>query len=218
MPQVAKMPISFPQIALILLGLILAFFGLSIYKGFLKVLGFIVGAGYAIYLATLLAASADWDPVVIYVGAAVGVIVLGILGTFIAQFANALMFFLAGGLVGVVLGKILTGVPAEQAVEYLNPASITNLIRPEPGDLLWFLGGGFVFVIAIDVLIMLAFATLGAGLIWFAVRPLQLLQQDWLIPLVIGILGLMVQEGSRRRYVPPRPIPIQRRPQRREPE
>jgi hypothetical protein len=188
------------QILILVLGLLLAFFGLAIYKSFIKVIGFVVGAAYGLYLFTLFVNAVDWDPILIYLTAGFAVLVLGVLGTFVAQFAAVLMFFLAGGLVGVMLGKILMGMSASDVVSAISSEELERLIRPAAADLLWFLGGGFLFVIALEPLIMLALSALGAGLVWYAVRPWGLMPHrlDWVIPVAVGVLGLMVQEGGRR--------------------
>jgi hypothetical protein len=200
------MAFSTTQIALVLLGLILVFFGLIIYRSVIKLVGFIVGAGYGIYVAIIFSGSLGWDPLWILIAGVIFVVLLGMIGTYLAQLANMLLFFLAGGLVGVVLGKIVMGMPAQEAVQALDFHSIESLVRPEAGDLLWFLGGGILFVISIDILVILAFTALGAGLIWYALRPLHLMSPDWVIPLVIGILGLMFQEGARRRIASTQPV------------
>lgn len=197
---------SITQIALILIGLVLVFFGLILYRSVIKLVGFLVGAGYAIYLAVVFSGSLGWDPLWILIGGIILIVVLGVIGTYVAQIANMLLFFLAGGLVGVVLGKILMGIPAEEAVQTLDFRSLENLVRPTAGDLLWFLGGGILFAISIDILVILAFSALGAGLIWYAIRPLGLMSPDWVIPLAIGILGLMFQEGARRRIPGTQPV------------
>ena len=200
------MPLSITQISLILLGLVLVFFGLIIYRSVIKLVGFIVGAGYGIYVAIVFSGSLGWDPLWILIAGVIFIVLLGVIGTYLAQLANALLFFLAGGLVGVVLGKIVMGMPAEEAMQALDFASLENLVRPQAGDLLWFLGGGIIFVISIDILVILAFTALGGGLIWYAIRPLHLMSPDWIIPLVIAVLGLMFQEGARRRISATQPV------------
>jgi len=187
------------QIFIVLLGLALLFAGLPIYRGTIKVLGFIVGAIYGVYLFSLFAKSIALDPIFVLVLAGFIVLFLGILGTYVAQFASAVMFFLAGGLVGVIIGKIVSGIPAGDIVSITSTDTFINLIKPEASDLLWFLGGGIVFIISIDIIIIICLAVLGAGLIWITIKPLQLMEPDWVIPLVLAFLGIAFQEGMRRR-------------------
>jgi len=204
-----------PQILIILLGLILVFAGLPIYRSALKVFGFIVGAAYGIYLFTIFAGALDWEPLFVLIAAAILVVILGVMGTFIAKFANALMFFLAGGLVGVILGKIAAGFHTQEIVNEINNAALIDLLRFKPSDILWFLGGGVVFIIALDILIMFALCFLGAGLIWYGIQPMDLMQPDWVIPLIIGILGLLFQQSMRMRARSKTDVP-KRKPVRRE--
>jgi len=192
------------HIGLLIAGLLLAFLGLPIYKSAIRFIGFVVGAGYGIYLFSLFAKSVAWDPIFVIVTACFFVIVMGILGTFVAQAANMVLFFLTGGLVGVMMAKIVAGATAG---EIIDQSSVLGLMTPRVTDLIWFIGGGIVFVISIEVLIMLALASLGTGLIWFALRPLEVMRPDWLIPVVLGVLGLGVQEASRRRRRGPPKLP-----------
>jgi len=201
---------------MIVLGLLLAMFGLSLYKGFIKLLGFAVGAGYGVYLFSTFASNLTWDPILIYLVAGILILVLGTLGTFIARFANLLLFFLAGGLTGVLLGKIVAGTPLPvitgttpgEIAAMIEQGEYLALLKPQGVDIIWFLAGGFVFLLSLDILLVFAFSILGAGLIWFAIMPLELSEYDWIIPLGIGLVGLVVQEGARRRAVagktPPR--------------
>lgn len=187
------------QIILLLVGVVLIFFGLMIYRSLIKLVGFLVGGAYGLYLFTLVLSYVSWDPVFVLLAAVGAVLVLGILGIFIAQFANALMFFLAGGLIGVMLGKLIAGLPPDTALEMLTVEGISGLIKPQFNDLLWFVGGGLVFVVALDSLVMLALVALGAVMVRLALAPLQIMQPDWIIPGVVGLFGLMFQEAMRRR-------------------
>ncbi len=192
------------HVGLLIVGLLLAFLGLPIYKSAIRFIGFVVGAGYGIYLFSLFAKSVAWDPLFVILTACFFVIVMGILGAFVAQAANMVLFFLTGGLVGVMMAKIVAGATAS---EIMDQSSVLGLMTPRVTDLIWFIGGGIVFVISIEVLIMLALASLGTGLIWFGLRPLELMRPDWVIPVVLGVLGLGVQEASRRRRRGPPQLP-----------
>ena len=187
------------RVLLIVLGLALLFGGLPIYRSTIKVLGFIVGAGYGVYLFSIFAKTLEMDPILIIALAGFIVLVLGILGTYLARMASTIMFFLAGGLVGVIIGKLAAGIPAGEIIEISGGEAIINLIKPEAKDLFWFLGGGFLFIISIDIVIMITLAVLGAGLIWTAARPMNLMEPDWIIPLVLAFLGIAFQESMRRK-------------------
>ena len=187
------------QIILLLVGVVLIFFGLMIYRNLIKLVGFLVGGAYGLYLFTFVLSYVTWDPVFVLLAAVGAVLVLGILGIFIAEFANAFMFFLAGGLVGVMIGKLVAGLPPDMAMEMLTVEGISGLIKPQVKDLLWFVGGGLVFVVALDSLVMLALVALGAVLVRLALAPLQIMQPDWVIPGVVGLFGLMFQEAVRRK-------------------
>lgn len=200
---------NIPNILLIFIGLALAFFGLPIYRGTIKLIGFVVGAAYAIYLFTIFASSLDWQPVFIYLAGALLIILLGVIGVFIAQFANFVMFFLAGGLVGVLLGKFIMGVPTGDVVGQTMSTGFLELIKPQGTDLIWFLGGGLIFVIAVDPLVMIALSALGAGILWYALSPMGLLKPDWAIPVIVGVIGLITQESMRRRAREDR-VPVQK--------
>lgn len=198
------------QIILLLVGVVLIFFGLMIYRNLIKLVGFLVGGAYGLYLFTFVLSYVTWDPVFVLLAAVGAVLVLGILGIFIAEFANAFMFFLAGGLVGVMIGKLVAGLPPDMAMEMLTVEGISGLIKPQLNDLFWFVGGGLVFVVALDSLVMLALVALGAVLVRLALAPLQIMQPDWVIPGVVGLFGLMFQEAVRRkrrtRTRPARPV------------
>ena len=187
------------DIPLILIALALAFFGLPIYRGTIKLVGFIVGAAYAIYLFSVIAGSLDWEPVFIFLAGGLLILVLGVIGIFIAQFANFILFFLAGGLVGMLIGKFAMGIPSEQVFGQVSSGGFMELIKPQSADLIWFLGGGFVFVIAIDPLIMIALCALSTGILWFVLTPMGLMKPDWAIPAAVGVIGLIFQESMRRR-------------------
>ncbi|HEX9743899.1 MAG TPA: hypothetical protein VGB30_00590 [bacterium] len=199
------MPFNVPQIVILIIGLVLTFFGLSLYKTLIKLVGFVVGASYGIYLYSLLMGSLSWDPLYIYITVALIVLILGMMGIMLAQFANVVMFFLAGGMVGLIMGKILTGIPADQAMSVFSGENVEILLQPKASDLFWFLGGGIIFVIALDTLVMLSLTIAGAGLIWMAIKPMNLLEgsvPDWIIPVFLGFIGLMVQEANRKRRKP----------------
>jgi len=187
------------RILLIILGMAFLFAGLPIYRSTIKVLGFVVGAGYGVYLFSLFVNSIDLEPIMIFVLAGLLVLFLGALGAFIAQLASTAMFFLAGGLVGVILGKLVSGIPAGEIIDISGTDTIISLIKPAAKDIFWFLGGGFAFVISLDVVIIISLSMLGAGLIWVAARPLNLMEPDWVIPLVLAFLGIAFQESMRRR-------------------
>jgi hypothetical protein len=187
------------QIILLLVGVVLIFFGLMIYRSLIKLVGFLVGGAYGLYLFTYLLSYISWDPVFVLLAAVGAVLVLGILGIFIAEFANAFMFFLAGGLIGVMLGKLVAGLPPDIALEMLTVEGVSGLIKPRINDLLWFVGGGLVFVVALDSLVMLALVALGAVMVRLALAPLQIMEPDWIIPGVVGLFGLMFQEALRRK-------------------
>lgn len=187
------------NILLILLGFAFAFFGLPIYKGTIKLIGFLVGGAYGVYLFSIFAGTLHWEPVFIFLAGAILIIILGVIGVFIAQFANAALFFLAGGMVGVLLGKFIMGIPTEEVVGQAMNHGFLEMIKPQSADLIWFLGGGFVFIVAIDALIMIALSALGAGILLFVLSPMHLMQPNWVIPLIVGVLGLITQESMRRR-------------------
>ncbi len=199
------------KIILIVIGLAFAFFGLPIYKGTIKLVGFLVGAAYAIYLFSIFASQLVWDELFIYLAGVILVLILGLAGIVIARFANAVMFFLAGGMVGVFLGKFIMGIGPGVAVGQ----GFLELIKPTGTDLIWFLGGGFIFLIAIDALLIILLSAFGAGIIWFVISPMGIMKPDWVIPLIVGILGLMTQAAARKRakgervsyYKPPARLP-----------
>jgi hypothetical protein len=56
-----------------------------------------------------------------------------------------------------------------------------------------------MFVLALDWLVMILLTVLGAVMIRFALAPLDIMKPDWVVPGVIGLLGLMFQEAMRRR-------------------
>jgi hypothetical protein len=188
-----------PQILLLVGGILLVFFGLLFYKSFVKLVGFVVGGAYGLYLFTLFMNSLNWDPIFIMLAAAGAVLILGILGTYIATFANVLLFFLAGGMIGVLVSKLIMGVPADTALQIFTMRGAFELLKPAPADLIWFLGGGIMFVLALDWLVMILLTVLGAVMIRFALAPLDIMKPDWVVPGVIGLLGLMFQEAMRRR-------------------
>jgi hypothetical protein len=202
------------SILLIILAIALAFFGLPIYRGTIKLIGFVVGAAYSLYLFSIFASTLDWQPVFVFLAGALLIILLGVIGVIIAQFANYLMFFLAGGLVGVLLGKFIMGVPADSVVGQPLTPGFLELIKPQGADLIWFFGGGIIFVIAVDPLVMIALSALGAGILWYVLTPMGLLKPDWVIPVIVGVIGMISQESMRRRAREDR-VPVQKHPRER---
>jgi len=199
------MPFTLIELTLLVVGFILTFFGLQLYKTFLKLIGFIIGGAYGIYLFMYFVENMTWDPIFIFLTGAFFVLVLGTLGIFIAQFTNHLLFFLAGGLSGVMIGKLVGGLDPVSATRLLSGQDITVLVKPEASDLLWFIGGGILFLIALDSLIMISFIVLGVGMVWIVLRPLDFVPPgipDWIVPGALGLAGLTVQEATRRRKIP----------------
>lgn len=193
------------DIAFLVIGIILIFFGLSLYKSFVKVIGFVVGAAYGVYLYTVFLPYLTVEPIFIFLIAAFLILILGIMGTFLARAANLIMFFLTGGLAGVIIGKMIVGMTFDDAFASITSMGIREMIKPEPSDLIWFLGGGILFLIALDTLIILALTALGAGLIWYVLLTWGYLPKGiptWVVPAVLIFIGVSIQEATRRKSKP----------------
>jgi hypothetical protein len=202
------MPEALSQIVLLLIGVGLVFFGLPLFRGALNIFGFIVGAAYGVFLFTLFSGTVNLDPIVrIMLGAAIG-LVAGFLGAALANFANALFVFIAGGLVGLLIAKLITGTPVSEATRVVSFQQLQAMLNPQAIDIVWFLIGGIIFLLAIDTVMILALVALGTGLIYRAMLPLNLMQPPWLIPVILGMIGLMTQESLRNRAARSRRVTV----------
>lgn len=189
------MNFSAPDYFLLLTGLALVFFGLPILRSTLHVFGFVVGASYGVYFYALFSQQNDFTlPVYILIGAIVGIFG-GLLGASLANFAQAIFVFLAGGFMGFLIAKIIIGYPIDQPPEPGSLGDFNPLFQFNPIDILWFLLGGVAFVIAIDVVMILVLVIFGSALIYKSVDPLNLMQPEWAIPAIVGIIGFISQEA-----------------------
>jgi hypothetical protein len=190
---------SASQIPLLLFGLGLIFFGLPLFRGTLHLFGFIVGAIYGLFFFSYFAISLSLTPVLLLF-AVIGVgLVGGLLGMALANFANSIFVFIAGGLVALMITKLLGGFPIEDIVQAFKTGEFRTLFHLQMLDLLWFAIGGGVFVMAMDAVMTVALVTLGTILVYRAMEPLKLMEPQWVIPVIIGVFGLMVQESLRHR-------------------
>jgi hypothetical protein len=187
------------QILLLIIGLGLVFFGLPLFRGALNIFGFIVGVVYGAAVYELVAPGLGFTPVIFYVLGAVVALAGGLLGTLLANFAQALFVFIAGGLIALMVEKMLAGASMGEAVSNLQPGWFQTILHLSPVDIVWFVVGGIIFVLAIDTVMILALVALGTALIYRALDPLDLLRPEWIIPVIVGVLGLFVQESIRNR-------------------
>jgi hypothetical protein len=195
------MPTAVSEIALLLIGLGIVFFGLPLFRDALNLFGFIVGAVYGVALYELVAPGLGLTPVAFYVFGATVAVVGGLLGAVLANFAQALFVFIAGGLIALMVEKLAAGTSLGDAVSNLQPGWFSAILQLSPVDIVWFIVGGFIFVLAIDTVMILALVALGTALIYRALDPLNLMRPEWVIPVIIGIFGLFVQESIRNRAV-----------------
>jgi hypothetical protein len=187
------------QIPLLLFGLGLIFFGLPLFRGTLHLFGFIVGAIYGLFFFSYFAISLSLTPVlVLFLVIAVG-LVGGLLGMALANFANSIFVFIAGGLVALMITKLFAGFPIENIVEAFKTGQFRALFQLQMLDLLWFVIGGGVFVMAMDSVMTVALVMLGTILLYRAMEPMNLMEPRWVIPVAVGVIGLMVQESLRHR-------------------
>jgi hypothetical protein len=192
------------QIGLLVLGLALIFFGLPLFKSAINVFGFLIGAGYAVFFYYLFASSLGLNPAWGLVVTVILALVGGILGALLANFAQALFVFVAGGFVGLMIAKFIMGAP----VTTFTPEHLRGLLQFQTLDIVWFIIGGILFVLAIDTVLIFALCALGAAFLYRALDPLNLLNPEWLIPLALGIIGFIVQEAARNRAAKERKVVI----------
>jgi hypothetical protein len=189
------------QIVLFIVGLGLVFFGLPIFKGALSFFGFLVGAVYGIIFFSLFVGTVSLSPILIILLAAGIGLVGGLLGMALANFANSIFVFIAGGLIALAIAKLLGGFPVKEISDSLNSGRLVELLHPQMLDLVWFVVGGIVFVLAIDTVMTVALVVLGSVLIYQAIGPLHLMEPGWVIPAAFGVIGLPVQESLRHRMM-----------------
>jgi hypothetical protein len=192
---------SVSQIVLLLLGLGLVFFGLPLFRGALSFFGFMIGALYGLFFFSLFAGAASLTPILTIILALSIALVGGLLGMALANFANSIFIFIAGGFVSLAIAKILTGFPIGEAIESLKTGHITTQMVMHPIDFVWFIVGGIVFVMAIDTVMTIALVTLGSILIYQAIKPIHIFEPAWVIPAAFGVLGFLTQESLRHRVM-----------------
>ena len=190
---------SISQIIMLLLGLGLVFFGLPLFRGALNIFGLIIGVVFGLFFFSLFVGALSLSPILVLCIAAAIALVGGMLGMALANFANTVFVFLAGGVVGLLISKLVLGTQVEDAAQTFQAARFFASLSLQPVDAVWFLIGGIVFVLAIDTVMTIALVVLGTAFIYHAVEPLHIMEPAWVIPVGFGMLGLLVQESLRHR-------------------
>lgn len=193
------MSIGVAEILLLVIGLVVTFFGLPVFRGALSVFGFFLGLLVTVYLFSMFGSQFELEPLARTILTAALGLVGGFIGIAVANVAQAVFVFLAGGLIAITIAKLVMGVPVEQASQTLGLEGLMSMLRPSITDVIWFVIGGVIFIIAMDTVLIMVMAVLGAFLIFRATDPLNLMQPEWLIPAVLGVLGLIVQQALRHR-------------------
>ena len=159
-------PILLKRILLTMAGLFSCFMGLWIYKSTMNAIGFLVGIGYAAYLvfifATKTAAVENLTDIQFMILLAGAMLLGGFLGLYLARAFEFLTFFLAGGIIAIVLYRLWFGsVELQDLKSFASFRDALTASLPSLWEFALFVIGGILY--AMNVRVILAITTAAAG-------------------------------------------------------
>ena len=200
-------PVLLKRILFTAVGLFSCFMGLWIYKSAVKAVGFLVGLGCAGYLVFVILPQSS---IVIdlsnlyFILLVIGILIFGgLIGSYLMRAFQYVVFFLAGGVVALVLARLWAGEVDIQAFGSFE--SFRNAMTEAPPHMLEiaiFFVGGLLYMINIGPIVALTTSALGAFLLRWAWYDI-LFGFGPAIPntmaVVFAVVGMAVQLAAFRR-------------------
>jgi hypothetical protein len=208
-------PILLKRMLFTAIGLFSCFMGLWIYKSTINATGFLVGVGYAAYATfTLLTKThlvnelTDIQFLLLLAGV---MLVGGFIGMFLARAFEFIIFFLAGGIVALVLSRLWMGTITPQDFQSLDTfRDAIAQSSPTLWDILVFFIGGILYIFNIRFILAITTAAIG-GLclrwVWGDVLSYFHPHLHDIVAVVLMVFGTLVQMKTfkgRREILPPR--------------
>ena len=196
-------------------GLFGCFMGLWIYKSTLKIVGFLVGvacAGYVVFVLMTQSTLVIDLPNLQFILLVGGILIIGgILGSFLTRAFQFIVFFLAGGVIAIMLARLWAGeVSITDFTSFESFRQALTDAPPSKWEIVIFFAGGLLYMINIGPIVALTTAALGAFCLrWAWMDVLAGLGPNMpnIMALVFGVVGTAVQLAAFRRkmdLVPPR--------------
>jgi hypothetical protein len=166
-------PILLKRILLTMGGLFSCFMGLWIYRSTMNAIGFLVGMGYAAYIIfiffTKTAAISNLTDIQFLLLLAGGMLLGGFLGLYLAKAFEFLTFFLAGGIIAIVLYRLWFGSVTLEDLRSLDRFrdALTSSF-PSIWEFFVFLVGGILYVINVRVILAITTSAVGGLLVRWA--------------------------------------------------
>lgn len=196
-------------------GLFGCFMGLWIYKSTLKIVGFLVGiacAGYVIFVLMTQSTLVIELPNLHFILLVIGILIVGgFLGSFLTRAFQYVVFFLAGGVIAIMLARMWAGeVNIQDFNSFENFRKALTDAPPQKLEIVIFFAGGLLYMINIGPIVALTTAALGAFCLrwaWFDVLWEIGPNVPNILALTFGVVGTAVQLAafrSKMDLLPPR--------------
>ena len=200
-------PVLLKRIFFTAVGLFSCFMGLWIYKSAVKAVGFLVGLGCAGYVVFVLLTQSSIVidlPNLYFILLVIGILIVGgVIGSYLMRAFQYVVFFLAGGVIALVLARLWAG--EVEIGAFSSFESFRNSITEAPPHMLEiaiFFVGGLLYMINIGPIVALTTSALGAFLLRWAWYDI-LFDLGPAIPntmaIVFGVVGMAVQLAAFRR-------------------
>lgn len=200
-------PVLLKRILFTAIGLFSCFMGLWIYKSAVKAVGFMVGIGCAGYLVFVIMTQSaiviDLPNLYFILLVIVILLIGGFLGTYLMKAFQYVIFFLAGGVIALVLARLWAG-----EIDILAFSSFESFRKslteapPHMWEIAIFFVGGLLYMINIGPIIALTTSALGAFILRWAWYDI-LFDLGPAIPntmaIVFAVVGIAVQLAAFRR-------------------
>jgi hypothetical protein len=208
-------PVLLKRILLTAVGLFSCFMGLWIYKSTVQGVGFLVGAAAGAYIVLVAFAQSrvvQELPNLHYILLVVGTIVIcGFLGSYLARAFEYILFFLAGGVIAIILARLWAGdVNIDDLRTFEAFRQAIAGAPPQPWEIVVFFVGGLLYILNVGPIVALTTAGLGAVCLrwaWFDVLEGMGPGIPNIMVLVFTIVGTAVQLAAFRRkmdMIPPK--------------
>jgi hypothetical protein len=208
-------PVLLKRILLTAIGLFSCFMGLWIYKSTVQGVGFLVGLGCAAYLVFVV--FTQYETVIDlsniqFLVLIVGILVIGgLIGAYLSRAFEYIIFFLAGGIIALVLSRLWAGdVIVQDLSTFEKFRDALTGAPPKNWEILIFFIGGFLYMLNIGPIVALTTAALGAFCIrwaWFDVFAGFGEASPNLVAILFVVVGTTVQLLAFRRkmeMIPPK--------------
>jgi hypothetical protein len=196
-------------------GLCGCFMGLWIYKSTLKIVGFLVGvacAGYVVFVLMTQSTLVIELPNLHFILLVIGILIVGgLLGSFLTRAFQYIVFFLAGGVIAVMLARMWAGeVNIQDFTSFENFRNALTDAAPQKLEIVIFFAGGLLYMINIGPIVALTTAALGAFCLrwaWYDILFDFGPNVPNILALAFGVVGTAVQLAAFRGkmdIIPPR--------------